>query len=54
MAFDPARFEMLLVIEEEVFDAMLDAYREDDEEIAERLFKIWMKLPNRRPWPIDF
>jgi len=52
MASNLARLESLLEIEEEVFGAMVEAHRQDDEKIAERLFAIWRKLPNFRPWPI--
>jgi len=49
--FPPNR-RAIVELEQEVFEAMTDAYRHEDEEIAERLFNIWMMLPTKRPWPI--
>jgi hypothetical protein len=49
---DPVRASNLFDLEAEVFDALLDACRMDNHEAAERLFKVWIKMPNQRPWPI--
>ena len=52
MALYPAKKRIVVELEQEVFEAMTDAYRHEDEEIAERLFNIWAMLPTERPWPI--
>jgi hypothetical protein len=48
----PPKKRIIVELEQEVFEAMTDAYRHKDEEIAERLFNIWVMLPTKRPWPI--
>jgi len=50
---DPVRADNLSDLEGEVFDALLTACRMDDRDAAERLFKVWIKMPSQRPWPLD-
>lgn len=52
MVLYPAKKRIYVELEQEVFEAMTDAYRHEDAEIAERLFNIWVMLPTERPWPI--
>jgi hypothetical protein len=52
LVFYPVKKSLNAALEEEVFEAMMDAYRHGDEEIADRLFNIWTMLPTERPWPI--
>jgi len=52
MEADLAKHAALLLLEAEIFDALTQAYRQDDHDVAERLYRIWIKLPNQRPWPI--
>ncbi|HEY5337763.1 MAG TPA: hypothetical protein VIJ85_06145 [Rhizomicrobium sp.] len=52
MVLYPAKRRIIVELEQEVFEAMTDAYRHEDDEIAERLFNIWVMLPTARPWPI--
>jgi hypothetical protein len=43
----------LIALEAEVYEAMLDAYRQDDHDAAEMLYKVWIKLPSKRPYPLQ-
>lgn len=52
MVLYPPKKPLCVELEQEVFEAMTDAYRQGDTEIAERLFNIWTTLPTKRPWPI--
>ena len=52
MDIDPTKMVMLRALEDEVFGAMLEACRQNEDEVAERLFKVWIKLPTHRPWPV--
>jgi len=52
MMIDSARMESLLALENILFDLILDAFRTNDADSAERLFRVWLKLPNRRSPPI--
>ena len=49
---DPVRADNLSDLEGEVFDAMLAACRAGDQVAAEQLFRVWIKMPTQRPWPI--
>jgi hypothetical protein len=48
---DPISADQLSDLEGEIFDALLTACRLDDHEAAEKLFKVWIKMPSQRPWP---
>jgi hypothetical protein len=52
MGVDPVRADQLSDLEGEIFDALLTACRMNDHKAAEMLFKVWIKLPNQRPWPL--
>jgi len=52
MVLYPPKKPLNVELEQEVFEAMTDAYRHEDAEVAERLFNIWVMLPTKRPWPI--
>jgi hypothetical protein len=52
MGANTTRADQLADLEGEVFDALLTACCLDDHEAAEKLFKVWIKMPNQRPWPI--
>ena len=47
MDIDPEKMDGLLAMERDIFDALQEAYRVRDVEVADRLFKIWIKLPRR-------
>lgn len=50
MTDDPVSADYLSDLEREIFDALLTACRLDDREAAEKLFKVWIKMPDQRPW----
>jgi len=37
--------------EEEIFQAMAEAYRAGDFDGAEEIYRVWIKLPTKRAWP---
>jgi len=45
MLFDARKPDRLADIATEIFDCMAQAYHERDFEVADRLFRVWIKLP---------
>ncbi len=43
----------LLVLEQEIYDMIAAACRRSDMATAEKLFKVWIKLPSDKPNPMQ-
>jgi hypothetical protein len=50
MPIDARKRERLADIANEIFECMAQAYHERDYEVADRLFKVWIKLPSPLPY----
>ncbi len=51
MNIDPAREAIMLALANDVFEALIEADRQGECEVAEDLFRIWVQLPTDRSRP---
>jgi hypothetical protein len=52
MRIDAKKSDRLAGLATEIFDCMAQAYHEQDFEVADRLFRVWIKLPHPDQTPL--